>query len=100
MNTLQIDCYLRDLPTVTGVFASDQHFKRHQAIRGAVIEITDIHTESGTHWLAVYLYRRSQTGYFFGLYGLFPYVPAIRDFLRHNCTVRWTHNTRQLPIIS
>ena len=55
MDTLQIECALRDQPTFMGVFASDQLPKRHSAIRGTVIVSTDIHTEPGTHWLAVYV---------------------------------------------
>ena len=100
MDTIQIECALRDLPTFKGVFASDQLPTRHSvAIRWTVIVNTDIHTEPGTHWLAVYVDSRSQTGYFFDSYGLFPYISNIRDYLRYNCSVRWTHNTRQLQVL-
>ena len=100
MDTLHIECGLRDLPPFTGVFASDQLPKRHSRIHETVIVNTDIHTEPGTHWLAVYVDRRSLTGYFFDSCGLFQYVPVIRDFFRQNCTVRWSHNTRQLQALT
>jgi hypothetical protein len=62
MNTLQWTALCAICPQSR---ASSPPTKLQAASSGAVIKITDIHTESGTHWLAVYLYRRSQTGYFF-----------------------------------
>ena len=63
VDTLQIECALRDLPTFKGVFAYNQLPKhQHSAIRGTVILNTEIHTEPGSHYFAVYLDRRSLTG--------------------------------------
>lgn len=62
MDTVQIECALRHLPTFAGVFPSDM---LPHASSGTFIVNTDAHTEPGTHWLAIHLDKRSLTGYYF-----------------------------------
>ena len=61
-----------------------------------VIINADPHTEKGSHWLAVLLLPRSSSAYYFDSYGMPPtLVPAIQEFIRHNCTVS-DYNRSQL----
>jgi hypothetical protein len=68
-------------------------------VRYTVIVNTDAHDQPGSHWVAVHLDTRSSSGYFFDSYGLFPLVPAIRDFLRRTCAV-WGYNDRTLQVLA
>jgi hypothetical protein len=60
-----------------------------------VIVNTDNHTETGAHWLAIRLERRSSTAFYVDSYGLAPDIPDIQSFLRRNGTVM-NYNTTQI----
>jgi hypothetical protein len=67
----------------------------HGFVRYTVIVNTEAHDQPGSHWVAVHLDTRFSSSYYFDPYGLFPLVPAIRDFLRLTCAV-WGYNDRTL----
>jgi hypothetical protein len=97
MDTFEIYRALCNVPTFAGVFPSDL-LPSHPLpglAKYTLIIITDIHTETGSHWVAVHLDTRSPTGYYFDSYGLFPLIPAIRHFLRRAC-ILWSYNARTL----
>jgi hypothetical protein len=97
MDTLDIYRALSDVPTFAGVFPSDL-LPSHQLpgfVRYTIITNTDVHTDPGSHWVAVHVDTRSSSGYYFDSYGLFPLVTAIRHFLRRACT-QWSYNTRTM----
>jgi hypothetical protein len=94
MDTAQILCTLKDVPSFLGVYPSD--ILPPSITRPTTLIVnTDPHTASGTHWLAIHLQPRSYSGYFFDSYGLPPLIPSILTFLRRTCSV-WEYNTTQL----
>jgi len=94
MSTNQISCILSDVRSFLGVFPSD---RLPQSITrpSTIIVNTDVHTQTGSHWLAIRLEPRSSSGFYFDSYGLSPDVLDIQTFLRRNCTVL-NYNTVQL----
>jgi hypothetical protein len=80
-----------------GVFSSGLLPPLHSIARAActVIINANPHTEKGSQWLAIRFLPKSSGTYYFDSYGIVPLVPAIREFLRRNCTV-WHYNKRQL----
>jgi hypothetical protein len=94
MDTLQIMCALRNVKSFAGVFPSDLLPPIARAACTVIIN-ADPHTENGSHWLAVRFLPKSFGAYYFDSYGMVPLVPAIREFLRRNCTV-WHYNKRRL----
>jgi hypothetical protein len=95
MDTRQIICCLRDVGSFLGVFASYKPPQYPILRYGTLIVITDPHTESGSHWLAIHIQSRSSRLYCFDSYGLPPYIAAIQSFINRNCTV-WDYNMVQL----
>ena len=55
----------------------------------------DIHTEPGSHWVAIHLDTMLPKAYYFDSYGLLPFVPNIRNFLRRTCNL-WSYNNHIL----
>ena len=100
MDTFQIQCTLQNVKSFLGVFPSDLLPPKSISRSGTVIINADPHTERGSHWLAIHLEPRSSSAYYFDSYGLFPFVPAIRSFLRRNCTVCDYNVTRLQGLIS
>ena len=94
MDTSQIRCTLRNVKSFLGVYPSDL-LPASISRSGTVIVNTDPHTERGSHWLAIHLEPRSSSAYYFDSYGIVPFIPDIRDFLKRTCTV-WYHNSTQL----
>ena len=81
MNSAQILCTLKDVPSFLGVYPSD--ILPHSITRSVTLTVNkDPHTAKGTHWLAIHLQPRSYSGYFFDSYGLSPLIPSILTFLR------------------
>jgi hypothetical protein len=99
MDTMQIQCTLRNVPSFLGVYPRDLLPSHTFTQPSTIIINTDPHTESGTHWLAIRLEPRSSTSYYFDSYGLPPFLPAIQSFLRHTCSV-WDYNTTQLQSLT
>jgi hypothetical protein len=97
MDTLQILGALRGGPTFAGVVPSDllPSHPLQGLVRYTLIVNTEAHDQHGSHWVAEHLDTRSSSGYYFDSYGLFPLVPAIRDFIRRACSL-WSYNTRTL----
>ena len=63
MDTAQILCTLKEVPSFLGVYPSD--ILPPSITRSATLIVnTDPHTASGTHWLAVHLQPRSYSIYF------------------------------------
>jgi hypothetical protein len=94
MDTVQIQCTLRNVRSFLGVYPSDLlPYSIKQT--GTVIINTDPHTQKGSHWLGVHIEPRSSHAYYFDSYGIPPFIPTIQSLLRRNCTV-WDYNTVQL----
>jgi hypothetical protein len=86
MDTAQILCTLKDVPSFLGVYPSD--ILPASITRSATLIVNaDPHTACGTHWLAIHLQPRSYYGYFFDSYGLPPLIPSIATFMRRTCSV-------------
>ena len=94
MDTAQILCKLKDVPSFLGVYPSDI-LPPSITLCANLIVNTDPHTASGTHWLANHLQPRSYFGYFFDSYGLPPLNPSIANFISRTCSV-WEYNTTRL----
>jgi hypothetical protein len=95
MNSQQIICCLEYKNSFLGVFASDLLPKYPTAESGTLIVITDPHTVSGSHRLAIQFQSRSSKLYYFDSYGLPPHIPSIQKFINRNCTF-WDYNSVQL----
>jgi len=67
MGTLKIYRAFRDVPTFARVFPSDllSALPLPGLVRFTLIINTDVHTEPGSHWVAVHLDTRSSSGYYF-----------------------------------
>lgn len=63
---------------------------------GFVINLSTA-SESGTHWVAVYINARKH-GLYFDSYGFEPKSLTIQQFLNKNC-VSWSYNRKQLQQI-
>jgi hypothetical protein len=94
MDTWQILCTLRDVTSFLNVFPSYLLPSSRSILKPCTL-IVNADTEGGSHWLAIRLTPRYSTAYYFDSYGIFPLVPSIQAFLKHNCTI-WEYNKRQL----
>ena len=81
MDTAQILCTLKEVPSFMGVYPSDI-LPPLITCSATLIVNTDPHSAKGRHWLAIHLLPRSYSGYFFDSYGLPPLIPSILTFLR------------------
>ena len=77
-----------------GVFPSDQVPSYIHEKPCALICNTDPHTESGEHWIALYISKEGM-GEYFDSYGQYPLHDTIKDFLNNN-TIAWKHNSQRL----
>ena len=98
MNSLEILRALSFVPDHTiGVYPSDMIPESWQ-MPATLVFNTDNSKKPGTHWVAVYVDRKS-CGYYFDSYGMKPHIPDHVMRLRKNCkTLRY--NDRQLQSIS
>jgi hypothetical protein len=94
MNTIQISWALNNVESFAGVFPSDL-LPHSITLPSNVIVNTDVHTQSGLHWLAIHLEPRSSTAFYFDSYGFSTHIQDIQTFLRRDCTVL-KYNTVQL----
>ena len=92
MDTVQIQCTLRDVGPFLDVFASNLPHSITKTF--TVIVIADPHAEGGSHWLPVHFRPKSSRTYYFDSYGIVPFVPDILEFIRRNYTT-WDLNRRQ-----
>ena len=94
MYSVQILFTLRNIISFIGIFPSD--LLPHSITRsGSIIVSTDPQPEKGSRWLAIHFEYNSSIAFYFDYYGISPIIPAIKNFLRRNCTV-WIYNTVQL----
>ena len=91
---MQTLCTLRDIKSFLGVFPS--YLVPNSITRSVTFIInTDPHTEKVSHWLATHFESRVFSAYYFDSFVFSPIIPALRAFLRRNCTV-WDYNSVQL----
>jgi len=96
MNTAELRKYLGQLPvTHSGVYASDQ-LPTYITPSTAIVVNTVPHTESGEHWVAIYLDLHSNVIEYFDSYGRAPYVPEFVQFLRRNSRYKYIYNKYNL----
>jgi len=91
MDTIQITCALKDVPSFLGVYPSD----RLPGIvhrTGTVIVNADPHTKEGSHWLAIRLEPGLSLATYFDSYGRPPSDPNILSFIRCNAAI-WGYNS-------
>jgi hypothetical protein len=80
MDTVQILCALRNVPSFLGVYPSDL-LPPHAITRpGTVIINADPRTRSGSHWFAIRLEPKSFNAFYFDSYGLLPLFPPSNHF--------------------
>ena len=94
MDTIQISYTLKDVKSFLGVFPSDM-LPRSITKPSTVIVNANVHTQSGSHWLAIRLEPRSSTAFNFDSYDLPPHIHYNETFLRRDCTVL-DYNTIEL----
>ena len=94
MDTVQITCTLKDIPTFLGVYPSDLlPTSIHKT--GTVIINADPHTREGSHWLMMHFNYPLSMAFYFDSYGREPSDPIILSFLKLNCAV-WSYNSSSL----
>jgi len=97
MHTLELLHILRTNPHTaryaTGVYARDRLPKRIRRPLAIIIN-TDESNEAGTHWVSIYI-DKSGRGVYFDSYGLPPYYPEFRKFLKKN-TSSYTYNKKRI----
>jgi hypothetical protein len=94
--TVQNICSLKKVKSFLGVYPSDllPHSIHQQT--GTVRLNTDLHTQTGTHWLAIHFQPKSSRAFFFDSYVQPPPSDLnILSYLKRNCTV-WDYNTTPL----
>jgi len=96
MNTAVIRKYLCQLAVNhCGVYACDQ-LPTHIIPSTALVVNTMPHTDSGEHWVAIYMDAHSNVIEYFDSYGRAPYVPEFVQFLRRNSRYKYTYNKYNL----
>jgi hypothetical protein len=90
MNTLEILRAFKNNKTFVGVFPRNKLpvIKKYPS---CLIINTDKASESGTHWVAVYL--ENVTGEYFDSFGRVPMYREIFDFMERNCPGGWRYNS-------
>ena len=91
MDTIQITCTLKDVPSFLGVYPSDK-LPGIVHRTGTVIVNADLHTKEGSHWLAIHLEPRLSCAYYFDSYGRPPNDHNILSFIRRNAAI-WGYNS-------
>lgn len=100
MNTGEILGSLMTCPSTkrytAGVFAADELPRVIKSYPATLICNSDVISEPGSHWLAMYLPGKNIPGEFFDSYGRCPgyYSPYFVDFLKKNCSRGWIYNTK------
>ena len=77
MDTVQIICSLKNVKSFLGVYPSDMLLHSIHQQTGTVILNTDLHTQEGTHWIAINFQPKSSTAFVFDLYGQQPRPTSI-----------------------
>ena len=96
MNTLTVCKYMKQIVGVDhiGVYAADR-LPTHLTPSTALVVNTEPHTDSGEHWVAIYLDKSTNVIEYFDSYGQPPFN-YFTQFLRHNCHYKYTYNKRKL----
>jgi len=94
METVQITCTLKDIPTFLGVYPSGLlPTSIHKT--GTVIINANPHNREGSHWFAIRFEYPLSTSFYFDSYGRAPSDPNILSFKKHNSAI-WAYNTSSL----
>ena len=94
MDTVQITCTLKDVPTCLGVYPSDLlPTTIHKT--GTVIITADPYTREVSHWLAMHLEPLLSYASYFDSYGRPLSDSNILSFIRHNAAI-WGYNSISL----
>ena len=94
MDTVQITCTPKDIPTFLSVYPSDMlPTSIHKT--GTVIINADPHTREGLHWLAIHFDTRLSWASYFDSYGRAPSDQNILSFIKRN-TAFWSYNSLSL----
>ena len=93
MNTVELIKVINNIPVKGEVCAKDLLPEKKPLDMKAYIVNTDISTDPGEHWVAIY-FRRDQVIYF-DSYGRPPDEQYVLPFIERNST-RWIHNTECL----
>jgi len=91
MDTVQITCSLKHVPTFLGVYPSDL-LPGIVHRTGTLIINAYPHTKEGSHWLAIHLEPRLSDASYFDSYGRPPSDPNILSFIRRNAVI-WGYNS-------
>jgi len=94
MDTVQITCSLKDVPTFLGVYPSDLlPTTIHKT--GTVIINADPHTREGLHWLAIHFEIPLSGASYFDSYGRPDSDHNILSFIKRNAAI-WGYNSISL----
>lgn len=80
MYSTQIETMMKNVPHFLGVFARD-NLPRPEYYPFSLISNTDLETENGTHWLAIFV-DESGNGFYFDSYALQPFYKEFQSFLK------------------
>lgn len=94
MNTYEINYLLRNVKSFCGTFPCDEipHIKKRPA---SLVVNTDTATETGEHWVAIYLLPNGNIEYF-DSYGLPPLHKQIINYLYKHCKNNIVYNNRTI----
>ena len=98
MDTKEILEYMKFYPDFLGVFPLDHIPETHRRPCSMIIN-TDVCTEPGTHWVALYL-SKDGSGEYFDSFGLPPLLPSFWYYLSKACPKGFTHNSIVLQDIN
>lgn len=94
MFSTQIEKMMRNVPNFLGVFSRD-NLPKPEYYPFSLISNTDLQTEEGTHWLAIYV-DESGNGYYFDSYAIRPFYKEFYLFLKTFCPKNFRWNRKEL----
>ena len=90
----EIENVMKNIPCFLGVFSRD-NLPQPTSYPFCLITNTDLQTESGTHWLAIFVDRDGR-GMYFDSYAMKPYYQEFEDYLNTYCKNGYDWNKARL----
>ena len=94
----EIKFIMKNVPNFYGVYSRD-NLPQPERYPFSLITNTDLKTETGTHWIAVYVDDKGK-GVYFDSYAQAPQHEEFIDFLNINCPGGYTWNKKPLQCLT